>query len=101
VVRRSVGQPHLLKDKVLERLAIVPAVGAEIASINGQDPAMSEMFGQDNQRGIGKIHRPIGVPFHQFGHSNKMMGLQLENNPWLTCLRNCDGVILPGRDSRK
>lgn len=33
-----------------------PAVGMEVPSIRGDDPAVAERFGQNNQRGVRKIH---------------------------------------------
>jgi len=41
------------------------AVGAKSATIQSEHPLGFQLFSQDNQSGIGKIHRDVAIPFHQ------------------------------------
>ena len=50
---------------------VFPAVGIEVTLISGNDASMIQVFGQNDQRGIGKIHRQIRIALHEHRHAGQ------------------------------
>lgn len=58
---------------------VFPAVRAKVPLVSGENAAMAQVFGQQDQGGIGQVHGQVGVAFHQVGDS---ANLCLRNIPY-------------------
>lgn len=58
-------------QQVIKGMVIFLAVGIEITSIHGNNAPMSEMLGQNDQRGVSKIHWQIFIRAHEDRHTRQ------------------------------
>lgn len=68
-----------LVHEILERPTILPSVGMKVPSVRGENSTAAEVFRQDDQRGVGEIHREIAVLLHQLEDARKVPAVQRED----------------------
>ena len=48
-------------EKIDEGVVVFPAVGFEVALVGGEDAAVAEVFGEEDEGGVGEVHGEVAV----------------------------------------
>lgn len=64
---------------VFEGLALGGAIDGKVGAVNGDDVGHPAEIGQPHQRGIGQVHRPVGIFAHHGGQPGQVFYVQASN----------------------